>query len=863
MIKNRKEWTAAAREASLKPGGPIQQKDGKWIVNLRGETWDAIGPKMFDAHLDKLKAVAVEVLSEPDPQFDLDREQRYAANIYKKTLKHSLQIRAGLAETLALLGSRSQALTSCSVGRAEITAVLAVRELLDNADWLKWASLNRHLPMLAEAAPEEFLNAVQKALDKTPSPFVEVFQQEQGGIMGRTYTSGLLWALETLAWNPDYLTRVIVLLGGLASIDPGGNWANRPSNSITEILLPWHPQTIADNERRRIAAQTLIHEYPVLGWRLLLSLLPTTHGVATGSHKPKWRKYIPEDWKETVSEKAYREQVDAYAGLAFQIAKGDLGKLAQLVEYLPVISLPIHDKILDFIASPEVSEREDFDRLPLWEALVHLASNHRKFSDADWAMPLEPIEKIEAVAAKIAPRSSFLAYRRLFTSQDFDLLDDEGAYEEQTTRLAKKREDAIAEIFAKTGISGVVEFAHSVEASVAVGNALSALGDSKIDLFLFPTSLAGDDSQLNDLISGYIWSRLYRIGWEWIDTLNIVDWTMPQKVAFLNRLPFDNLAWSLAERVLDGDKAEYWRAVHASPYQLSDSDLSEAAERLLEYGRPRAALRCLARLLRGALPPTEDLVFRALEGSLGSDEPKGASDHYQTLQLIKWLQAKTDSDKSRLFRVEWAYLPALGRYSGASAKTLTRRLADDPEFFCEVIRTIYRSDKEKRESDVAPSESKKRIAENAYRLLETWKTPPGLTEEGEFEPSRWFGWLDAVKASAEVSGHLAIAISKVGEVLPYSPADPDGLWIHRAVAEALNSKDADEMRSGFTCELFNMRGTHGFSAGKEEREYARRYRQKADDVEAAGYFRLATSLRGLADSYERDAERESKRSPYE
>ena len=84
-----------------------------------------------------------------------------------------------------------------------------------------------------EAAPDEFLDAVESVLVDLPSaPFHEVFAQEgAGGFGGWNYMSGLLWALESLAWNSDYLPRVSVILADIASFDPGGNWANRPAPS--------------------------------------------------------------------------------------------------------------------------------------------------------------------------------------------------------------------------------------------------------------------------------------------------------------------------------------------------------------------------------------------------------------------------------------------------------------------------------------------------------------------------------------------------------------------------------------------------------------------------------------------------------
>ena len=108
------------------------------------------------------------VLRKNDPQFELPPGERYAARIHGKILAHSRLLRAGLAESLALLRSHPKALTSCTFGKAESTAALAVRRILADADWVRWASLNDLLPLLAEAAPGEFLDAVEKALCNDP-----------------------------------------------------------------------------------------------------------------------------------------------------------------------------------------------------------------------------------------------------------------------------------------------------------------------------------------------------------------------------------------------------------------------------------------------------------------------------------------------------------------------------------------------------------------------------------------------------------------------------------------------------------------------------------------------------------------------
>jgi hypothetical protein len=128
------EWIGKMREIALRPATPLIQRDGIWKIVSRYEGWYALGPRLFDEHLDRMKNTAVSVLRERDPKFELPPEERYAASIHGKALRHSHVLRKGLAESLALVGSHPKALTSCSFGKADATAVLAVREILAQAD---------------------------------------------------------------------------------------------------------------------------------------------------------------------------------------------------------------------------------------------------------------------------------------------------------------------------------------------------------------------------------------------------------------------------------------------------------------------------------------------------------------------------------------------------------------------------------------------------------------------------------------------------------------------------------------------------------------------------------------------------------
>ena len=140
-------------------------------------------------------------------------------------------------------------------------------------------------------------------------------------------------------------------------------------------------------------------------------------------------------------------------------------------------------------------------------------------------------------------------------------------------------------------------------------------------------------------------------------------------------------------------------------------------------------------------------------------------------------------------------------------------------------------------------------------LLKNWKTVPGVDKQGIFNDDNFNNWLARTKEICAKSGHLDIAFIEIGEVLINSPEDSSGLWINKTIAKALNEKNASEMRNGYKNGIFNSRGVHTIDpTGKPEIELSEKYDKKANEVEDAGFYKLATTLRNLSRRYQSEAE---------
>ena len=855
------EWIEQIRNIALHPGTPLSHRNGAWKFNARYKGWYALGPRIFNEHLDLFKEICINVLKEQDPQFELPPQERFMANIRGKVFTHSQLLRNGLSESLALLGSHPKALSSCSIGQAEFIASITIRELLDDSNWVLWASLNDKLPLLAEASPNDFLEMVEKALNSDYCPFDTLFTKEEDGLFGCNYMTGLLWALETLAWGADYLIRVVSILGKLASKDPGGKSANRPLNSLATILSPWMPQTCASIQKRITSVEILINEYPDVGWELLLLLIPKYSMVSNGTRKPAWREIIPDTWSDSITYQELWEQNIAYSNLAIKVSKQAYSKLVILTKRIVDLPQPSRNHLLDYLGTDEIVSLPDTERNVLWTILVDIVSKHRKYANTEWALKPDEVNDIDKTVTLLASNNPSYIYKQLFSDHDFDLYEENGDWDEQQKILESKRKIAINEIFLFGGWKAVLEFTKSIESAWKVGFAFGGIAKRNDDVNVLPDLLESEQKSLAQFAGSYVKKRFIDLGWQWVDELDTSKWAPSQIGQLLAYLPFDIETWNRVSKLLGENESQYWVKTSAHPYETKEN-LYWAIDRLIQYGRLDAALSCLDLLKHGNREINLQQAIRVLQEIQNTpDMIKGLNIHAIT-NIIKALQNDPKTNQDDLFQIEWTYLPLLDRHSGAYPKLLEQRLSEDPAMFCEVIQTVYRSKKEKNTA-IELTEQQKNIVKNAYRLLKEWKLPPGSQKDKTINGEALSKWLESVKNLAEQSGHLEVALSRVGQVFRYAPPDSDGLWIDHNVADILNAKDADVIRQGFCIELQNSRGVYYGSGGKSERQLAKDYRIKAEEVENRGYHRLANSLRSLAKSYDHEAEREETEDLYD
>ena len=210
------------------PDSPLTKVGNRWRLISHEETWHLLAPRLTSTDVQRFERVAVDVFGAISPEFQLPVGERYMAGALGKVPSHSATMREGIARSLALMGTHAD-----RAKNAENTVYVPVRVassiLADVNSWQIWATLSDHLAALAEASPEAVLDAVERDLASEPSPFKDLFAQEGNGLFGGVPHTGVLWALEHLAWSRDHFARVARILARLAEMDPGGQVSNRPA----------------------------------------------------------------------------------------------------------------------------------------------------------------------------------------------------------------------------------------------------------------------------------------------------------------------------------------------------------------------------------------------------------------------------------------------------------------------------------------------------------------------------------------------------------------------------------------------------------------------------------------------------------
>lgn len=792
----------------------------------------AVSEYITRAHFDRFFFLAEYILSEENPALQLPEAAQWAAELYGKVRSHSEALRKGVCETLVLLATHDKIFDEISAqdhtGR-KVTAV--VRKVLALETWENLAALDQDLPYLAEAAPEVFLDFVEKDLRHEQSQILRLLKPADP-MPNLPKRFGLLWALERLAWHPDYLPRTVRILAQL-SVNLTDNWGAKPYETLRLILHAWMPQTAAPIEDRKRALRMLTAQYPEVGWKLCLQQFALVQDVVP-NQRPLWR-----DDAAGAGHEVAREESHQFITLALDLALAwpayDAEKLGELVDRVPRLSLE--------------------DRQTIWQRISQWS---RAASDRDKATLLDRIRRCRAwtpddlpvlrtVTEQLTPLNLVVRHEWLFASSAVpgpELATDESlSYETRMQRIQEERRTALRTVWHTHGFEGVRRWIR--QSQVAAQNVgwtiYSVITDADLfDAFVLPCLKAAvEDEGLNFLfcLQKTLWHPDAAVRRRYVVQAEQVC-TRAERLALFLSLPFRAETWRLLERQPKDVRQSYWEKVHPDLPVENPDESNELIDGFLEAGRSLCALRAVG----SHWSEVETGRLKRLLEAIGTSHPQDAGiadmdNHWLSLALDE-LETRADVTVEEMAGLEFVNILRWRLPDKCRVRFLEKQVGRDSEIFAQLIRWAY----SKEANEFVSRSASARTALNAICLT------PGTGTNGEISVQGLNVWIDKVRTRCRQDDLSRRGDQKIGELLARAPTEPDGLRPCRPVCEALEAIASEDAMVGFTIGLNNQRGAHIIDAGRTERALAETYRSIAQQLAYEFPF-VARVMNCVADSY--------------
>lgn len=830
-------------------------------VSSKIDAFFAVHRHITQKDIDNFLLAAELVLSEIDPALDLPEDKRAFAGIYGKTRLHSRTLREGICETLVLLAVHGNTLFRTRLGiDLEARVNELVRRLLSSLSSAKLLSQASDLPLYAEAAPDTFLSMIEEDLkEKDPQINALLKPADTGLLGGGCPRSGLLWALENLAWKPEQFARVCLILAKLAQRKIKDNWANKPDGTLLSLFRAWLPQTAAPLDIRIRTLEVLAKKYPDSAWQICLDQLEVGTQVGHYNHRPRWRSDAS-GAGQGVSQKERIEFTKKSLELALDWPKHNESTLGELVARTHGIPELYQKKVWQLVikwAKTEVDEK----------AKANLRERIRKyaFTRRSKRRGLSPstTDKARSAYAALVPKDVVLRHEWLFANywveESLEELEDEASdYKKRDERIARQRVDALREIWSEREFEGIRALAQLSEAPNAIGWYLfDVLTENKSLAFLVNCLSSVEPAisvKLEHMAAGFLQRTESDTRRELCGQLLAV--LPPNGISrLLKSLPFQKETWLLVDAQEEDIRSSYWRDVTPPWLRGDPNELNEAIDRLLAAKRPRAAFHS-AHL---AFAEVETSRLKRLLHEIATCDAEGPGsykiDPHEVSSALENLQGRAGITEDEMARFEFMFIQAL-EHSKHGIPNMERQIVSSPMLFAQVLAMAFkRSDdgEDPPEWRIDNPKQREYLARTAYALLKKIRRLPGTDQKGLINAGDLKDWIEEARSLCAKHARESIGDNKIGQILSSAPIGEDGVWPCMAVREVVEELAIQEIANGIAIGIYNSRGVHWRGeGGGQERDLAAKYRNWSSQL-AVEYPFVSNLLEQIAAHYDREA----------
>ncbi len=790
--------------------------------------------RLYDDHIDMFFTMAKEVFLVVDPTVYLwSKEENFDKHMLENGEEHySKELYLGIAETIAILGNNENAFNNVSRNIIINQIYAFERSFFKTKDWKIYESSSACFRWFGEACPRVFLEQLSRLLREKDQAFLDFLLEKNRKYAARNYKYELGDIIANIAKVEEYFSSAMNILIKLAEVNESY------LDVLVGIVLPWFPQTNASIAVRIGVFNGLANENEDLTWKALMKLMPGKTTVGSPVSKPKYLKV--KNVPENISRDEYNTTTVGYIEIALELLNNKVDRICDIIEVIDNVSDSIREKIVLAINDNAKSLEYD-DREKIWNGLKDFSLKHRKFADANWALSEDKIIEIDRLAESIMPDSNQAWFVRLFRKDQYSLIEESNEYDIGNSRLKEKQIDILKAKYSNAEIEELLKNIDVVENKEVFGERIAEFILDKDIKYIIDNYIDSCDELIEGIFRVVEIERTIKIIEEYDDHV---------KAKILSTYGLTPKVVEEVRMLKESSREEFWKRTKAWRMESNDSEIvSEVINNLNEVNRTENSIHILYMLLEDKKMELDTLlVINTLKNDATLVSSNNANAYY-IQAIIRWLHEK-HVDKEDMLSIEWKYIEILDGREGKVPKYTWNELSTNPDFYIRVLKILYG-----KEANNQNEEERRNNARKCYYLMYNWKVVPGIDSNGKVNSDVLDNWVIKVTEKSKELDIESMALSYFGQAAFHAPKDDSGFFIDKHVAKHLQDDETGHMRSGFMTESINSRGLHSIDpTGETEFTIESDYRKKATEADEAGYFRLAETLRLIADSYHEEGE---------
>lgn len=798
--------------------------------------------------LEKYRDICIGLMKDGDTE-SVKEMQDDGFHFHKFNQKYSNTIKEGVCQSLGLLAIMGNSENENYSQWVDDT----VSVLLNGWNLDRYLSNRHFFTALAEASPDAFLTFVEKLPQEILDKVFEPKKSNYALVGWSIYYTELLFALEELAWDVEYLHRVTRLLLRFSAYKNDSNWANRPTNSLYHIYRFYLPQTYASFEDRMTILRALITNDKEAIYNLTYKVCESINDrTLEFNNHFKWRLFGKLKSPRHI-ERVTIEELNTVVGLMLQSCDYSEKKISELISlsfktYMKEARTSILNVINEHIIGLE-------DVKVVVDTLRKEITHQKQCEGSKWVLTEEELTPYLELLAKIEPKDTLHKHAWLFNDIFVQL--PHKRYRDGMKTMHEQNEvrtKALKEIVDEKGIDGFWNFVQLVKCPKSMVKSAVSIFNHQLNDDVCKKYKSGEISE--EFARSYLYELYFKDPSKYISWAKQIISSDEGMTIVLYAPEYVKELANIATNRGEAFRQRYWQSIYINCWVKEDAE--HIIRELVNVNRFSEVLEIIG-TNRDEVQLSDVEIVQILHKCIENFSVfNGRFDTYNFANILEILDKSEDQNVVQLLiPIEFVMFRHLDHQMNVSNLRLLREISHNPELMIQLVEFAYLPDDKNAETLETIDESKKLFGECALYILHFGHNIVSfIDEKGNFDGNRMNQYIKRLYQFAKEKKRAKVIDYVVGDILGDIPRDDN--YPPQALCEIVEELNSDTIDRNIYLRIYNSRGVTGRAyneGGKQERYIASRFERFKEKTKLQ-YPRMTKIFEKLIKDYKNEAGKE-------